>query len=127
MLVKLFSRQNEVVDDLLHDYAVLDTGEGKHSQAIHWLKDGGYHIKKYQNEVRELLTSTANAIKDYESLLDMKQKQSNVVEAFIARMAAQTAGEQNRAIMIFTIFTIIFVSQVHFISQVHSRNDITDT
>lgn len=53
----------------------------------------------------------------YKSLLDMKQKQANVVEAYLARKASEVAGEQNRAIMIFTIFTIIFVSRGVVASQ----------
>lgn len=46
----------------------------------------------------------------YKLLLDMKQKQANIAEASLSRLSAEVASEQNRAIMIFTIFTIIFVS-----------------
>lgn len=48
--------------------------------------------------------------KQYKALLDMKQKQANVDEAYLARQSQLTAADQSRAIMVFTVFTIIFVS-----------------
>ena len=47
-------------------------------------------------------------------LLDMKQKQANVWEAWVAREANEVASSQSRAVLIFTIFTIIFVSSIRF-------------
>jgi hypothetical protein len=46
----------------------------------------------------------------------MKQKQANVAEASLSRLSAEVASEQNRAIMIFTIFTIIFLPLSFFTS-----------
>lgn len=45
----------------------------------------------------------------YKTLLDMKQKQANVDEMWLARQSTTVAAEQGRAIMFFTIFTIVFV------------------
>ncbi|KAF2464298.1 uncharacterized protein BDR25DRAFT_346785 [Lindgomyces ingoldianus] len=117
MLGKLFSRQIEVIDNLIYDYTVLDGDTNKHATAIYWLKEAkSKYIHSYQNEVKELSAASKTAIDDYRELLDMKQKQSNVVEAYISRMTAQTSGEQNRSIMIFTIFTIIFLPLSFFTS-----------
>lgn len=40
----------------------------------------------------------------------MKQKQANVDEAYLARKSQLVAADQSRAVMVFTVFTIIFVS-----------------
>lgn len=40
----------------------------------------------------------------------MRQKQANVDEAVLARKSTEVAATQGRAVMIFTVFTIIFVS-----------------
>ena len=39
----------------------------------------------------------------------MKQKQANIVEAHLAREQTEVAADQSRSVMIFTIFTIIFL------------------
>lgn len=52
----------------------------------------------------------------YKSLLDMKQRQANVDEAVIARKSAQEAARQGRAIMVFTVFTIVFLPLSFFTS-----------
>ena len=41
----------------------------------------------------------------------MKQKQANVDEMWLARQSTMVAADQGRAIMFFTIFTIVFVSR----------------
>ena len=45
----------------------------------------------------------------YKELLDMKQKQANVIEAHLAREQSEVAADQSHRVMIFTIFTIIFL------------------
>jgi hypothetical protein len=45
-----------------------------------------------------------------DQLLGMKQQQANVVQAWQAIRQGEEAVKQGRAIMIFTVITIIFVS-----------------
>lgn len=45
-----------------------------------------------------------------EQLLDFKQKQSNVMEAHFSRRQAESAARQGNIIMLFTMMTILFVS-----------------
>ena len=52
-------------------------------------------------------------ILQYSSLLDIKQKQANVDESRLARSQVDATAAQGRAIMVFTIFTIIFVGLNH--------------
>ena len=46
----------------------------------------------------------------------MKQKQANIVEAHLAREQTEVAANQSRSVMIFTIFTIIFLPLSFFAS-----------
>ncbi len=46
----------------------------------------------------------------YENLLNMKQKEANVVEASCARVSSQMATRQGYAMMTFTVVTVLFVS-----------------
>jgi hypothetical protein len=45
------------------------------------------------------------------NLLDLKVKQATVFEAQLSRMAALDTARQGQTILVFTIVTIIFVSQ----------------
>lgn len=42
-----------------------------------------------------------------ETLLDLKQKQANVDEAKMARWQAEVTQTQSRAVMVFTIFSVV--------------------
>ena len=55
-------------------------------------------------------------IDQFQKLLDMKQKQANIVEAHLAREQTEVAANQSRSVMIFTIFTIIFLPLSFFAS-----------
>jgi len=44
-------------------------------------------------------------------LLDLKQKQANLDEAASASEESKTAAVQNQAVLVFTVVTVIFVSQ----------------
>lgn len=50
-------------------------------------------------------------IPQVENLLDLKQKQANVDESRLARWQAEVTQNQSRAVMIFTVFTVMLVSR----------------
>jgi 2-keto-4-pentenoate hydratase len=85
-----------------------------HLNSISWLHNARARVEKYQSQTENMRNSCISVQESvgckYKVLLDMKQKQANVAEASLSRLSAEVASEQNRAIMIFTIFTIIFVS-----------------
>jgi len=66
-------------------------------------------IHQYRITVNDMMSECIRARDAYTSLLDSKQKQANIAEAKLARLSAQVAGEQSRAVLIFTIFTILFL------------------
>lgn len=48
--------------------------------------------------------------KAIDMLLDLKQKQANIVEAEFARKQSEVTAKQGGTIMVFTVVTILFVS-----------------
>lgn len=48
--------------------------------------------------------------KAIDMLLDLKQKQANIVEAEFARKQSEDTAKQSDTIMVFTVVTILFVS-----------------
>lgn len=68
---------------------------------------------KAEKAVRSFLAKlifTADCETQYSNLLDIKQKQANVDESRLARFQIDATAAQGRSILVFTIFTIIFVS-----------------
>lgn len=59
------------------------------------------------------MVSIADRIAQLQDLLSLKQQQASIVEAKAAIERADQSVEQGKAIMAFTIMTIIFVSEIH--------------
>ena len=91
-------------------------GKDKGHNGILLLHQVEHHIKDYQEQVNSMLHSAKAAQKAFKELLDMKQKQANIEEAQLARVHTEVAADQSRAVMIFTIFTIIFLPLSFFAS-----------
>ena len=53
--------------------------------------------------------ASTDSVTQYSNLLDIKQKQASVDESRLARSQMDATAAQGRAIMVFTVFTIIFV------------------
>jgi Mg2+ and Co2+ transporter CorA len=141
-LDKLFSDQTKVIDQMLAVYDQLDFHEEDklrntwtappsetasindtnhlppitNPQAINWLQEAKAYIHGYIEQSKDMQQRCESVQEAYKLLLDMKQKQANVAEASLSRLSAEVASEQNRAIMIFTIFTIIFLPLSFFTS-----------
>jgi Mg2+ and Co2+ transporter CorA len=87
-----------------------------HTEATAWLTEAKARIEQYCSQSQDMQKRCESVQEAYKLLLDMKQKQANIAEASLSRMSAQVASEQNRAIMIFTVFTIIFLPLSFFTS-----------
>lgn len=110
MLKKLFDEQATIIQRLVRLYKALQGKKQTHKRAIGWLEEAQGYIKRYQESVRNLKRQCTTAATEWESLLDVKQKQCSVLEAYISRMTSQTAAEESQSVKIFTGITIIFVS-----------------
>lgn len=115
-LDKLFKEQQRGVSDMLTHYAELNRQQGKGALGIQWLTEINHTLDGYKEQVEGMLKSAQTAQKAFKELLDMKQKQANIVEAHLAREQTEVAADQSRSIMIFTIFTIIFLPLSFFAS-----------
>ncbi|KAF2086603.1 hypothetical protein K490DRAFT_66386 [Saccharata proteae CBS 121410] len=115
---KLFNEQRTALRQMIRSFEEIDH---KHRQyelgrSIVWLEETHDRIAGYREQVDMMIDNCRIAQKDYQNLLDMKQKQANVDEAWLARRANKVAATQGRAVMIFTIFTIIFLPLSFFTS-----------
>ena len=114
---KLIKEQQSCVSDMIkqyHDH--LNTRQGKGHKGIRFLNDIDQFLKDHKEQLDGMLKSAQAAQKAFKELLDMKQKQANIVEAHLAREQTEVAADQSRSVMIFTIFTIIFLPLSFFAS-----------
>ena len=113
---KLIKEQQSCVSDMTKQYHDLNARQGKGSNGIHFLYDIDQFLKEHKEQLEGMLKSAQAAQKAFTALLDMKQKQANIVEAHLAREQTEVAADQSRSVMIFTIFTIIFLPLSFFAS-----------
>ena len=113
---KLIKEQQSCVSDMTKQYHDLNARQGKGSNGILFLFDIDQFLKEHKEQLDGMLKSTRAAQKAFKELLDMKQKQANIVEAHLAREQTEVAADQSRSVMIFTIFTIIFLPLSFFAS-----------
>ena len=113
---KLIKEQQSCVSDMTKQYHDLNVRQGKGSNGIHFLYDIDQFLKEHKEQIDGMLKSAQAAQKAFKELLDMKQKQANIVEAHLAREQTEVAADQSRSVMIFTIFTIIFLPLSFFAS-----------
>ncbi|KAI1407149.1 hypothetical protein F5Y13DRAFT_206631 [Hypoxylon sp. FL1857] len=74
-------------------------------------------------ELRKSATDTAHDVKD---LLELKQQQASVVQAWQAVKQSEATIQQGRSIMMFTLVTIIFLP-LSFMSSIFGMNNSTIT
>jgi len=112
---KLFLEQHKTIKDMIRQYKELNLRQlGMFGRLL--LEDVDHCVEYYLEQVASMLTSAEVAQNAFEKLLDMKQKQANIVEAHLAREQTEVAADQSRSVMIFTIFTIIFLPLSFFAS-----------
>ena len=115
-MTKLFKEQSRVISDMIIQYNHLNKAPRKGIKGIHFLTEASHVINEYKEQVEGMLKSAKAAQSAFKELLDMKQKQANIVEAQLARKQTEVAADQSRSVMIFTIFTIIFLPLSFFAS-----------
>lgn len=115
-LDKLFKEQQKSVADMIPQYEHLNVCHKKGLHGSHFLQEVKLTLDGYKEQIELSLKSAQTAQKAYKELLDMKQKQANIDEAHLTREQTEVAADQSRSIMIFTIFTIIFLPLSFFAS-----------
>lgn len=109
---KLLEEQKKVIQE----FHKVVTSHKLGRNARNWLDDALHKLAEYQNLIDHMLHNCNIAQDNFKTLLDMKQKKANVVEAVLARKAADRAAQQSRAVMTFTVFTVFFLPLSFFTS-----------
>ena len=113
---KLIKEQQSCVKEMLAQYEELNAKFNKGTIGTGYLQDVATFLLDHKDQVDGMLKSAQAAQQAFKDLLDMKQKQANVVEAHLAREQTEVATGQSRSVLIFTIFTIIFLPLSFFAS-----------
>ena len=113
---KLFTEQHKTIQDMTKQYEELNNRYRRGMHGSYILREVNHCVDGYLEQVHGMKESAEVALKAFEKLLDMKQKQANIVEAHLAREQTEVAADQSRSVMIFTIFTIIFLPLSFFAS-----------
>ncbi|KAI9727442.1 MAG: hypothetical protein M1834_008386 [Cirrosporium novae-zelandiae] len=110
-IMKLFEQQDIAIRGMESYCTHVDCRHG-----IEYIKLAEERLEKYKSQVEEMKKSAMEAQQSVSNLLDLKQKQANVDEARMARWQADVSQHQSRSVMIFTIFTVIFLPLSFFTS-----------
>ncbi|KAL4749255.1 hypothetical protein BDW72DRAFT_214150 [Aspergillus terricola var. indicus] len=108
-IMKLLEQQTTTINDMAKYFE--HRGYGKR-----FILASLTRLDEYRTHISEMRENAIAAQKAVENLLDLKQKQANVDESRLARWEAEVTQSQSRAVMVFTIFTVIFLPLSFFTS-----------
>ncbi|KKY33487.1 putative ankyrin repeat protein [Diaporthe ampelina] len=114
-LMKLFETQTTMLGRMLEIYSgdglkdITHNGQG-------YLHEALARLAEYKTQTTEMLDRVAATRGDYEKLLEMAQRQAQVDDVRWSRLQTELASSQNLSVMIFTIFTVIFLPLSFFTS-----------
>lgn len=113
---KLIKEQQTCILDMRNQYRDLNGYHDKGMNGFNFLGEAQQFLNDHKDQLDAMLKGAVAAQRAFKDLLDMKQKQANIVEAHLAREQTEVAADQSRSVMIFTIFTIIFLPLSFFAS-----------
>ncbi|KAJ5876620.1 hypothetical protein N7455_000085 [Penicillium solitum] len=108
-ILKLLEQQDTVINSMVKYF---DNG----GYGILFLETAQKRIDEYRSQINDMKENSHLTQKAVETLLDLKQKQANVDEAKMTRWQAEVAQTQSRAVMVFTIFSVVFLPLSFFTS-----------
>ncbi|KAE8420516.1 hypothetical protein BDV36DRAFT_281409 [Aspergillus pseudocaelatus] len=116
----------DIIDELGTILKLLEQQTATVKLMAQYFEDKGYgkvfiesalsRLEDYRTQVTDMRENAQLAQKAVENLLDLKQKQANVDESRITRWQAEVAQNQSQSVMVFTIFTVIFLPLSFFTS-----------
>ncbi|KAJ5170094.1 Mitochondrial substrate/solute carrier [Penicillium coprophilum] len=109
-ILKLLDQQDAVIKSMVKYF------DNRGGYGRSFLDTAQERIDEYRLQINEMKESSHLAQKAVETLLDLKQKQANVDEAKMTRWQAEVAQTQSRAVMVFTIFSVVFLPLSFFTS-----------
>ncbi|OAA37606.1 ankyrin repeat protein [Beauveria brongniartii RCEF 3172] len=112
-LLHLFERQSKVISSMHTIYARAELREHTINGRI-FLDEALKKVTEYVEQVEAMIRRVHDTRDDYDKLLQMVQRQAQVDEVRLSRLHADVAGAQSRSVMIFTVFTVIFLPLTFF-------------
>lgn len=122
-LLHLFEEQDTQVSDMVRWYRPslqrqdssntlllpVDTSNG-----IAFLEEAHVKLLMYKDQTRDMIKRVQQTRQDFDKLLETVQRQAQIDEVRLSRQQADLATAQNRSVMIFTTFTVIFLPLTFF-------------
>jgi Mg2+ and Co2+ transporter CorA len=81
-----------------------------------FLQEALTRLKSYRIQANDMITRVKTTRQDFDKLLETVQRQAQIDEVRLSRQQADLASAQNRSVMIFTVFTVIFLPLSFFTS-----------
>jgi hypothetical protein len=113
VLLVLFERQHAVLTSMLAAFGSPQLRD-KTINGRAFLSEAIRRVGEYKRRAEEMGMRVRSTRDDYDKLLQMVQRQAQVDEVRLSRLHADLASAQSRSIMIFTIFTVIFLPLTFF-------------
>ncbi|ROV91125.1 hypothetical protein VSDG_07824 [Cytospora chrysosperma] len=86
------------------------------TNGIAFLQEALAKLKSYRQQAEDMIKRVETTRHDFDKLLEMIQRQAQIDEVRLSRQQADLASAQNRSVMIFTIFTVLFLPLSFFTS-----------
>ncbi|KAJ5920077.1 hypothetical protein N7516_010935 [Penicillium verrucosum] len=106
----------DIEDELSTILKLLEQQDAVINSMVKYFDNRGMRIDEYRSQINDMKENSHLTQKAVETLLDLKQKQANVDEAKMTRWQAEVAQTQSRAVMVFTIFSVVFLPLSFFTS-----------
>ena len=116
-ILKLLDQQDTVIKNMVKYFdnkgcgkSFLDTAQERideYRSQINEMKENSHLAQKAVSSHVPRSRIFLKLTSQVETLLDLKQKQANVDEAKMTRWQAEVAQTQSRAVMVFTIFSVV--------------------
>lgn len=113
MLLGLFERQHAVLTSMLTAYGSPQLRDRTHNGRA-FLSEAVRRVGEYRRRAEDMGMRVRSTRDDYDKLLQMVQRQAQVDEVRLSRLHADLASAQSRSVMIFTVFTVIFLPLTFF-------------
>lgn len=81
-----------------------------------FLQEALNKLKSYRAQANDMIHRVQTTRNDFDKLLETVQRQAQIDEVRLSRQQADLASAQNRSVMIFTVFTVIFLPLSFFTS-----------
>ncbi|KAG9245954.1 hypothetical protein BJ878DRAFT_499088 [Calycina marina] len=112
-LEELFDVQTKTIRDMIENYKREDV-RSLAANGLLFLLEAEDYLSDYKRHVQRMIDDVKATREDFDKLLQMVQRQAQVDEVRLQRLQTDLASAQSRSVMIFTVFTVIFLPLTFF-------------